>query len=169
MSADESTIPAGDLADAVIRRTRPILLRFEGFRARPYLCPGAVWTIGYGSTVYTDATPVGPRDAALSEVQAWHLAEHQLRAHYLPAVMQLSPGVTNPRRLAALTSFVYNVGVGAYRTSTLRRRVSEEAWGAAAKELGRWVYAAGQKLPGLVTRRGVEALMLVHPDIADRR
>jgi lysozyme len=32
--------------------------RYEGYRAKPYLCPANVATIGYGSTYYADKRKV---------------------------------------------------------------------------------------------------------------
>jgi len=40
--------------------------RFEGYRAKPYLCPANVATIGYGSTYYADGRKV-TLQALLSE------------------------------------------------------------------------------------------------------
>jgi lysozyme len=64
------------------------------------------------------------------------------------------------RRLAAIVDFTFNLGAGRLQTSTLRRRVNQRDWVAAASELRRWVYGGGRVLPGLVTRREAEALLL---------
>ena len=36
--------------------------QFEGFRAKPYLCPAGIPTIGYGSTYYADGRKVTLQD-----------------------------------------------------------------------------------------------------------
>jgi len=56
--------------------------------------------------------------------------------------------------------FTFNLGAGRLQTSTLRRRINQRNWAAAAKELHRWVYGGGKVLPGLVTRREAEAGLL---------
>lgn len=56
-------------------------------------------------------------------------------------------------RLAAIVDFTFNLGAGRLQTSTLRRRINQRDWVAAAHELGRWVYGGGKVLPGLVARR----------------
>ena len=57
----------------------------------------------------------------------------------------------------ALVSFVFNVGVQAFRISTLRRLVMSNPDGPKiADEFRRWVYAANKKLPGLIKRREKE-------------
>jgi GH24 family phage-related lysozyme (muramidase) len=50
---------------------------------------------------------------------------------------------------------------GHLQTSTLRRRVNQRDWTAAARELRRWVYGGGKVLPGLVTRRETEAMLFL--------
>ncbi len=62
-------------------------------------------------------------------------------------------------RLAAIVDFTFNLGGGRLQTSTLRRRVNQRDWAAAAKELRRWVYGGGKVLPGLVARREAEVLL----------
>ena len=58
-------------------------------------------------------------------------------------------------------AFTFNLGGGRLQTSTLRRRINQRDWSAAAVELARWVYGAGRVLPGLVTRRKAEERLLV--------
>jgi lysozyme len=41
-------------------------------------------------------------------------------------------------------------------TSTLRRRINQQDWPAAAQELRRWVYGGGKVLPGLLAPRETE-------------
>jgi len=63
-------------------------------------------------------------------------------------------------RLAAIVDFTFNLGAGRLQTSTLRRRINQRDWAAAANELGRWVYGGGKVLPGLVTRRAAEVRLI---------
>ena len=67
-------------------------------------------------------------------------------------------------RLAAIVDFTFNLGAGRLQTSTLRRRINQRDWGAAAIELRRWIYGGGKVLPGLVTRREAEAVLVVCRD-----
>ncbi|TRV18443.1 MAG: lysozyme, partial [Microcystis wesenbergii Mw_MB_S_20031200_S109D] len=46
------------------------------------------------------------------------------------------------------------------QTSTLRRRVNQQDWVAAEKEILRWVFGGGRVLEGLVSRRQTEARLL---------
>lgn len=58
-------------------------------------------------------------------------------------------------RRAAVVSFSYNVGVGAFCKSTFARRLNERD-AAACDELLKWTTAGGITLPGLVRRRKQE-------------
>jgi lysozyme len=57
-----------------------------------------------------------------------------------------------------VTSFAYNVGVGALGDSTLLKKLKVNPNDPAIRdEFMKWVYAGGVVLPGLVTRRKAEA------------
>lgn len=135
--------------------------RFEGFRARPYLCPAGVPTIGYGATYYPGGRRVTMQDPPVTRDHAEQLLMHQLREEYLPGVLRSCPNLAvHPRRLNAIVDFAFNLGVGRLQTSTLRRRILEEDWDGAKRELRRWVRGGGKVLPGLVTRREAEAALM---------
>jgi GH24 family phage-related lysozyme (muramidase) len=68
-------------------------------------------------------------------------------------VMMLVEAELTDGQYAALCDFVFNVGIGNFRKSTLRKRVNERAYDRIPSEFRRWVYAGGKKLPGLETRR----------------
>jgi lysozyme len=138
--------------------------RFEGFhrvakadpgRAHPYICPAGYWTIGYGHLC-------DPKHPPITEVEAEIYLARDLQTA-LAATLRYCPVLaTEPEgRLAAVVDFTFNLGGGRLQISTLRRRVNERDWEAAARELRRWVYGGGRVLPGLMVRRAAEAVMLV--------
>lgn len=57
---------------------------------------------------------------------------------------------------AALYSFTYNVGPGAFASSTLLKRLNNGDIAGACSELQRWTYAGGVQWKGLITRREIE-------------
>ncbi len=135
--------------------------RFEGFRAKPYLCPAGVPTIGYGSTYYTGGKKVSMDDAPISKEDAEKLLRHELSETYLPEVLRLCPVLKqHPRRLNAIVDFCYNLGAGNLQRSTLRRRINAQDWIGAEDELRKWVKAGGIVLPGLVARREAEIVFM---------
>lgn len=130
--------------------------RFEGLYLRPYLCPAGVPTIGYGATYYEDGRKVTLSDPPITKERAEALLLWMVRTKYLPAVMQLCPGIDSPERAAALIDFAFNLGAGNLRASTLRRKVNAGEWEAVPSELMKWVRAGGRVLTGLVRRRQAE-------------
>lgn len=141
--------------------------RFEGFhrvpkadpgRAHPYICPAGYWTIGYGHLCDQTHPPI-------TEVEAEVYLASDLQTA-LAATLRYCPVLaTEPEgRLAAIVDFTFNLGAGRLQTSTLRRRINQRSWDAAASELRRWVYGGAKVLPGLVSRRTAEIqLMLQAP------
>ena len=138
--------------------------RFEGFhrvpkhdphRAYPYICPAGYWTIGYGHLCDQSHPAITENEAEGYLAQDLQTA---LRAslRYCPVLVTESA-----ERLAAIVDFTFNLGAGRLQSSTLRRRINQRDWQAAAFELGRWVRGGGQILPGLVMRRQVEVAMLL--------
>lgn len=136
--------------------------RFEGLRLKPYLCPAGVPTIGYGSTTYEDGRAVSLTDSSITKERAEALLAHEL-ARFYTASVKLCPNlvVEPPARQAAIVDFAFNLGAGRLKASTLRTRITQRDWNAAATELKRWVRAGGRVLPGLVARRNAEASLLL--------
>lgn len=130
--------------------------RFEGLYLTPYLCPAGVPTIGYGATRYLDGRSVQLTDPPISREAAERLLLRQVERTYLPAVVHLCPGLSDPSRTAALIDFTFNLGAGRLKTSTLRRRVNAGDWDAVPTELRKWNKAGGRVLRGLVLRREAE-------------
>jgi lysozyme len=134
--------------------------RFEGCRLKPYLCPAGVATIGFGATAYPDGRKVALTDPPITLVYAEQILRHDA-ARFLSATAKLSPVLLlDPPKHAAIADFAFNLGVGRYRASTLRKRVDAEDWEGAAAELMKWTRGGGKVLPGLVKRRQAECLLL---------
>lgn len=145
--------------------------RFEGFhrvpkhdpqRAYPYICPAGYWTIGYGH-LCDQSHP------AITENEAEGYLAQDLKTA-LQATLRYCPVLaTEPeKRLAAIVDFTFNLGAGRLQLSTLRRRVNQRDWSAAAFELKRWVRGGGRVLPGLVARRKAESSLLLAQDMEPR-
>lgn len=134
---------------------------FEGLSLVPYLCPAGVPTQGYGTVYKPDGSKVSLSDPAISEATAELWLVQTLEAICI-SVAKASPSiVTNQQAWGAITDFVYNLGIGRYRSSTLKRRIDEQDYHAAGDELLRWVRAGGRVLPGLVKRRQAERELML--------
>jgi lysozyme len=150
--------PAVETHDGAVLLAADLCRAFEGFRARPYLCPAGIPTVGYGTTRYPDGQPVGISDKSISRETADLYLLHELTA-LLPWVLALCPRLSG-RRLAAILDFAYNLGVGRLRASTLRKRINAGDWVAARVELLKWNKGGGKILAGLVKRREAEARLI---------
>lgn len=127
-----------------------LVKRFEGFRAKPYLCPAGVATIGYGHT-----EGISLSDPAISREAAAALLEKDL-ANFAAGVARMLAAPVTQNQFDALVSFAYNVGLGNLQRSTLLKKVNAGDLAGAAREFAKWTKAEGVELPGLVRRRAAE-------------
>lgn len=134
---------------AVTLIAAPFTAQHEGLRLKAYLDPIGIPTICYGETVGVEMGQEKTKEEcdALFEVRL---------AYFATRVDMLVEPEMEPATHAALTSFTYNAGVGAFKRSTLRRKLNEGDLQGACDELLRWVYAGGRKFNGLVRRRAAE-------------
>lgn len=123
-----------------------LIKRWEGFRHRPYICPGGVWTIGYGHTKEARAY------TWISKAQGETILRKDLKI-YEAHVVDLVKVELNQNQFDALVSFCYNLGGGQLRSSTLLKKLNQGKYDEVANWFGRYVYARRKKLPGLVARR----------------
>jgi len=133
-----------------------IIAYYEGFSSTPYLCPAGVPTIGYGTTVYPENVVVTMNDDPITKREGALYLLEDVNIEYAPSVDELVTSDINQSQFDAMTSFTYNVGVGAFSESTLLKYNNTEEWQMAADEFLKWVYADGEVLQGLVNRRETE-------------
>ena len=135
--------------------------KYEGYRAKPYLCPANVATIGYGSTYYADGKKVTLQDSPMDEPTARALLLVELEHTYLPGVLRNCPILaTDVRKCNSIVDFAYNCGVGRLQTSTLKRKINASDWDGAKEQLMLWTKGGGKVLPGLLKRRISECALL---------
>ncbi|SDH22554.1 lysozyme [Propionivibrio dicarboxylicus] len=146
-------IDAVEVAAALARR-------FEGCYLSPYLCPAGVPTIGVGCTFYEDGARVSLADSPITRDRADGLLLWMVRTVYLPAVLRLCPGIDDPKRLAAIIDFAFNLGAGTLKASTLRKKINAGQWDDVPAELKKWVKGGGKILRGLVIRRDAESALI---------
>lgn len=123
---------------------------FEGYSNTAYKCPAGVWTCGYGHT--SGVT----KDTTCTEKQAEQWLQEDLEP--LETYVDTVPEINTQAKADAVIDFCYNLGLGAFKGSTLLKKIKA---GASTEEIQvefrKWVYAGGQVLPGLVKRREWEA------------
>ena len=139
----------------------PFVARFEGCEKRrgglvyPYLDKLAnVWTRGYGRTYEITETsgPITPKEAQNE------LADGLTR--YAANCLKLAPGLAQkPAALAAVASWTWNCGLGAFKRSRLRRAINAGNWELAAQYIRTPRTAGGVEYRGLARRRDAESAL----------
>lgn len=126
-----------------------LIKQFEGLRLEAYLCPAGIWTIGYGHT-----SGVSPN--SFITIQE---ADEYLHRDVAAIEMQLNKLNLSLRQCQwdAIVSFVFNVGIGNFKASTLlaKIRINPDD-NSIMDEFLRWVYANGKVMRGLQKRRLTE-------------
>ena len=131
----------------------------EGLRLQPYICPGGVKTVGYGHALKpTDSMKTITEDAA------FFILKEDIGVA-LDAIDVFVNVELNQHQIIALCSFIFNVGVDAFRKSTMLTKLNAGASsGEVAKEFHRWNKANGTVvLTGLTNRRKKEADLFLTP------
>jgi lysozyme len=154
---------------------------FEGYRDRPYLCPAALWTVGWGEVLYQDQIrlPMVRKEGytgmirkeyplASEHNRVWTRKELEdrfknLLVSFERGVLRLAPNlVGNQGLFDACVALSYNIGLGGFQRSTLRQRIlRNEDLDSIAEGFMRYTMGGGKVLPGLVRRRKAEVALFL--------
>lgn len=134
-----------------------LIRHFEGFRGTAYRDAVGVWTIGYGHTSMAGPPQVKPGQV-MSRESAAHILVQDVEM-FAKGVADAVLVLLSDAQFSALVSFAYNVGLGAFRKSSVLKAVNAGDVAAVSRRLNLWVKAGGRTLPGLVKRRAAEGGM----------
>lgn len=134
-----------------------LIKEFEGFSSTAYLCSAKKATIGYGNTFWEDGTPVKIGDQ-ISKERAETLLKHVVDNFSVAVEVDIKIEVTQ-NQFDALVSLAYNIGLGAFKNSTLLRQLNRGNFVGASQEFLRWDKSNGKPLLGLTRRREREKLL----------
>ncbi len=140
------------------QKGREILKRFEGFRGCPYLDSVKVPTIGIGTTFYPDGTLVTMKDSCIDVNKAYEYLDSHVVKYVIKEIEKYITSSINQNQTDAIISFVYNVGAGAFRKSTLLKKINTNPGDKTSitTEFMKWNKAGGKPLAGLTARRKEE-------------
>ena len=103
------------------QRGLDFIKQFEGLIPTAYLCPAGVPTVGYGTT-RIDGQPVKLGMTITQEQAEQYLADECIVAeHAVSRLMAKAKLTLTQNNFNALVSFIYNVGLGGFESSTLYR------------------------------------------------
>lgn len=143
--------------------------RWEGKRNCPYDDSGGALSIGIGHLITDSERKSGKiyikKEAVLyknwlSEDQIYNLLDQDLVSKERDVSIALydsSISEWTQNQADALISMVFNIGITAFRKSTLRKRLISGDIEDVPNQINRWVYDNGVVIKGLVNRRKAEA------------
>jgi lysozyme len=134
---------------------RDFIARFEGLELEAYICPAGVLTIGYGHT---------GDDVEHGDVITAEMAMSLLEADMTDAIECVDQYVDvdlDDGQIAALVSFIFNLGCGAFKGSTMLKLLNAGQLEKAGEHFKRWNKAGGKELSGLTRRREAEAKLFM--------
>lgn len=95
-----------------------LIKEFEGCRLTSYLCPASIATIGWGSTMYDNGNKVQLGQTIsqerADELLAWEVDKKA-------TVVNAYKINFNQQQFDAVVCFAYNVGLGAFNKSTIKK------------------------------------------------
>jgi len=134
-----------------------MICEFEGFSAKPYLCPAKLATIGYGNTFYADGKKVTMIDKEITKAEAFDMFKN-IADKFAKRVSACVTSPLNQNQFNSLVSFAYNVGVANFMRSTLLKKVNNNRLDHSIEdEFLKWDKVGTKKLAGLTKRRIYEA------------
>ena len=136
-----------------------IIKKYEGFRNHPYLCAAGIPTIGYGNSYYLDGRKVKLTDEPITIKDAEKLLKSILN-EFEKGINKVVNVRLNQNQFDAVVSFTYNVGIGAFISSTLLRKINinpnDES---ISHEFKKWNKVNGIVMKGLKKRRNEESYL----------
>lgn len=133
-----------------------IIKKWEGFKLDAYIDPVGIPTIGYGTIRYPDGQKVKLGDK-ISEAEAEAFLKFEVDGTVESLNEILKEIKVSQNQFDAIVSLCYNIGVGAFKSSSVLRFLKEGDYKKAGESIDLWnkgtVNGVKTVLPGLVKRR----------------
>lgn len=141
--------PSDALIDALKTREKLMLTVYQD--------EGGQWTIGYGHLVKPGEKyfPYGDVKEITKE-EADELFYSDLKEEAIDSIVKYVQVELTQGNFDGLCSFVFNIGMGQFASSTLLKRLNNGRYQEAGNELSKWVFVKGNKSKGLMERRAEE-------------
>jgi lysozyme len=136
-----------------------IIKKWEGCELTAYQDGGGVWTIGVGHT----------KDVQEGDEITEDQADVYLQDDLKDAISAVESAVhvfIYDNQFAACTSLAFNIGGGAFTSSTLVKKLNAGDVKGAANEFPRWNKDNGVEVKGLTYRRYGEQQLFLTPDVS---
>jgi lysozyme len=141
-----------------IETTARFVAGFEGFVNHVYKDAVGVETLGYGETKRDVIEQY--RGRTITESEALDMLKRRVQ-EFADGVERCctNRSALSPERHAALTSLAYNIGIGAFRGSTVCQRFNAGDMDGVPEAMSWWNKGDGRVLEGLTRRRAAEAAL----------
>jgi len=163
-----------NIVGVAVDKVKNLLAAEEGESLKVYQdnATPPVWTVGVGHAIVSTDTvlrngvatklhPYGPvTEITQAESDAFFKRDSAFATHAVDDNVKVLL-TTNQR--AALISLVFNIGVNAWKASTILRLINESDFAGAADQFSRWIYSGDKTKPNpvLVGRRERERTLFV--------
>jgi len=144
---------------AISKEGIEFLKNWEKCKLKAYLDGGGVWTIGWGTTGNVKKGMVITAEQAEKLLMDYLLEQDKV----LNKILNVD--LISQKQYDVISSFVYNIGISQFSTSSLLKLLREKNWEKAANQMIRrdskglyhgWIYDNGKKVEGLINRRKAE-------------
>jgi len=146
---------------------KKLLTQWEGFEDEVYLDSAGLPTIGVGhlltrserssGKLYINSVAVKYRNG-LTKQQVLDLLGQDL-GRFENVVNGKVTSTLSQNQFDTLVSFSFNVGTGAFKSSTLLKVVNRGDYHGVPAQLRRWIRSGGRKVQGLINRRENEIVL----------
>lgn len=138
---------------------------------QPKMCPRGIWTQGYGHAIFINGKPLTGIENKQIAFDNYTLKDEVEADRLLGSDLIMFEGLVNDLHLKitqpqfdALVSFVFNIGIGNFKSSTLYKKIKVYSNDPEIRyQFSRWnkgmVNGVLTELPGLTKRRQSEAEM----------
>lgn len=130
-----------------------LIKRWEGCKLTSYQCPAGKWTIGYGTTTAAGVGTIGP-GMTITQAQADEWLARSL-VKYENTVTKSLKRTASPQQHDAMVSLCYNIGQGAFPSSSVVRLFNAGDNVGAAEAFLLWTKARDPKTKKLITVKGL--------------
>lgn len=154
-AAGSTRVPVGKLGFSA--KGAAFVATFEGFVPTAYDDPGGNCTIGFGYLIHLGGCTATDRAhwGTISRSRGLTLLRSDAAYAASGIRARLAGTALSQGEFDALVSFVYNIGLGGFDSSSVKRDLVSRPplYGAVPDHLKLWVYSGGQFLCGLYRRR----------------
>jgi lysozyme len=142
---------------------RGFISKWEGLKARKYICPAGKPTIGVGhlltaEELRTGFIKIGNEKIDWRKGLTWDQVDDLLSQDLVrfESAVNSANMIMSQHEFDALVSLSFNIGVSAFKRSTLYKILLEKRREEIPAQIKRWNRAGGQVMKGLIRRRNAE-------------